>query len=83
MVNIFDYDSTIVVNKKELIKEEVINKLNILNKNERNVICLRLGINTKRHTYEQISNILNISHRNVIRIENIALKKIRNSKLLL
>ena len=83
MVNIFDYDSTIVVNKNELIKEEVINKLNILNKNERNVICLRLGINTKRHTYEQISNLLNISHRNVIRIEDIALKKIRNSKLLL
>lgn len=83
MVNIYDYDCTIVVNKNELIKEEVLNKLDVLNNKEKQVICLRLGINTKRHTYEQISNILNISHRNVMRIEDIALKKIRNSKLLL
>ncbi len=83
-----DFISTMIPSPEELIidntkKEELIKLLNNcnLNENEINVLNLRYGFDDNcPKTYETIAEILGYSYQWIMKIEEKALKKIRNNK---
>lgn len=83
-----DFISTMIPSPEELVidntkKEELIKLLNNcnLNENEINVLNLRYGFDDNcPKTYETIAEILGYSYQWIMKIEEKALKKIRNNK---